>query len=109
MEYLLGRIKRAQATGSHFVVLSDSNDFFVGVALRNLRESMEPDRIISNRTVFPINDLDPEANFVEIEPYENQTECTRCPVNLCKGSALMKYIAEEGPFENVYYAGDGKV
>lgn len=48
------------------------------------------------------------SSALSISPFEFQTECKICPKNLCKGSAILKYMETKGPFTRVFYTGDGK-
>ena len=111
MKSLLHRISKARETniGSQLIIISDANDLFINASLRSLVTPVEPDKIITNTAVVPTDNSDPARNYIQIKPYETQKECPICPINLCKGTALLKHIAEQGPFEQVFYSGDGAV
>jgi 2,3-diketo-5-methylthio-1-phosphopentane phosphatase len=87
---------------SKLVIISDANDLFIKTCLSNLSPPVVPDEIITNPSV-----ISQDKPFLQISPYENQTSCPICPKNLCKGTALKKYIQEHGPFTKVFYVGDG--
>ncbi|CAG7723282.1 unnamed protein product [Allacma fusca] len=87
---------------SKLVIISDANDIFISTCLSNLSPPVVPDQIITNPAVISM-----VKPFLQISPYENQNSCPICPKNLCKGSALKKYIESQGPFTKVFYAGDG--
>ena len=78
--------------------LSDANSFFIDTYLSSF---VTPDALITNQAEKT------EEGYLKLTPYECQTECPFCPRSLCKGAALTKYISKKGPFEKVYYTGDG--
>jgi len=111
MDTLLHRISAAREVnvGSQLLIISDANDFFIEASLSGLKPPVEPNLIITNPCIAPTDGVPEALNYLQVKAYENQTTCPICPVNLCKGTALLKYIAENGPFQSVYYFGDGGV
>jgi hypothetical protein len=112
MACLLQRIRQAREEniGSQLIIVSDANDFFIEAALAGLQPRIYPDKVITNTAVLPQADAKPgENNYLQIKPYETQTHCPICPINLCKGDALVAHIKAEGPFATVFYSGDGQV
>jgi hypothetical protein len=96
---------RTSKNKCHFIIISGSNDCFVGQYLSSQNPPLSPNVIISNHATLT-EDEPPALTF---EPYEDQHTCTICPRFLCKGQALEDYIAANGPFDQVYYVGDGQV
>jgi len=90
-------------TGAQLLIMSDANLFFINTILQNSVPRIVPNEIITN----PANPEE-DGSLLLLEPYENQTECEFCPPNLCKGAALGNYITRNGPFDAVYYTGDGR-
>src|SRR5690348_13270557 len=120
MEDLLQEIERARAANSknHFVILSDANDFFIKTIMSKMKPNVVlPNEIFTNVgriTKFPPDNNQnstalrkPAADYLQISPFDEQTECKHCPPNLCKGKVLREYLKAHGPFDEVYYAGDG--
>ncbi len=104
MIHLLHKIVMARRTLHHdskLVIISDANSFFIDTYLSSLKPPVTPDALITNQAEKT------EEGYLKLTPYECQTECPFCPRNLCKGAALTKYISKKGPFEKVYYTGDG--
>lgn len=93
--------RRSLHHGSKLIIVSDANSFFIDTFLSNLKPPVTPDLVITNQADKT------EEGFLKLTPFETQTECTFCPRNLCKGTALLKYIGKKGPFQRVYYTGDG--
>jgi len=104
MPHLLHKIVMARRSLHHrskLIIVSDANSFFIETFLSNLKPPVVPDTMITNQAEKT------EEGFLKLTPYESQTDCPYCPKNLCKGSALMKYVEKKGPFEKIYYTGDG--
>jgi len=104
MPHLLHKIVMARRTlhhGSKLIIVSDANSFFIETFLSSLKPPVTPDFMVTNHAEKT------EEGYLKLTPYETQTECPYCPRNLCKGIALLKYIEKHGPFEKVYYTGDG--
>lgn len=104
MPHLLHRIVAARAASRHdskLIIVSDANTFFIETFLSSLKPPVIPDAMITNHAEKT------EDGFLKLTPYECQTECPFCPRNLCKGSALLRYMERKGPFERVFYTGDG--
>lgn len=93
--------RRALHHRSKLIIISDANTFFIENFLSSLKPPVIPDAMITNQATKT------GEGYLKLTPYENQTECPFCPRNLCKGNALVKYIAKKGPFERVFYTGDG--
>jgi len=103
MGHLLAKIhaSRLQRPRSELLVISDANDFFIESYFTGMQPPLKPDFIISNHADKSNED------YLRLTPYENQTTCVLCPKNLCKGEALLKHIEKQGPFNRVFYIGDG--
>jgi pyridoxal phosphate phosphatase PHOSPHO2 len=104
MPHLLHKIVLARAALHHnskLIIVSDANTFFIETFLSGLKPSVTPDAMLTNLAEKT------EDGNLKLTPYENQTACNLCPRNLCKGNALLKYISKKGPFERVFYTGDG--
>ena len=99
---LLVRIGQSVKTNpeNHLVIMSDANDLFIKARMAALEVPVNA--IFTNPAT-----LSADGSLLQISPFENQTCCQVCPVNLCKGKVLEKYIEEKGPFDRVYYFGDG--
>jgi len=82
------------------IIISDANDVFIQTFLDNAVSFLNVDKIISNYATYC-------GDGLTLRPYQVQNECSICPPNLCKGSALTDYMKTHGPFSTVYYIGDG--
>ncbi|KAF8768369.1 pyridoxal phosphate phosphatase PHOSPHO2-like [Argiope bruennichi] len=87
------------------IILSDANSFFVQTILRHHQVNGTVSKIFTNPAEFD------KDGCLQIKEFQNQTSCTRCPPNLCKGSILGNYISKrmiEGvQFCRTLYIGDG--
>jgi len=116
MKGLLSRIieARAEDQSSKLVIISDANDVFIKTLLNKLEPPVLPDLVVTNLTQISTpnaNNSDSEnaeIPYLKVIPYEDQKECRICPKNLCKGAALLKYMEQEGPFDKIFYTGDGR-
>lgn len=100
---LLQRISTSRYVHPHsrFIIVSDANTFFIETYLQSRKPPLYPDAIITNQAEKT------NEGYLKLTPYENQCQCPLCPRNLCKGEALLKYIELKGPFNKVFYSGDG--
>ncbi|ODM95766.1 Pyridoxal phosphate phosphatase PHOSPHO2 [Orchesella cincta] len=100
---LLQRISESRNVHHHskLVVISDANTFFIQTFLTSRRPPLIADAIITNQADKT------DEGYLKLTPYEQQQACPLCPRNLCKGAALERYIELKGPFNKVYYTGDG--
>ena len=99
---LLVRIGQAvkEKPQDHLVIMSDANDLFIKARMAAL--DVPVNAIFTNPAT-----LSEDNSLLQISPFENQTCCQVCPKNLCKGKVLQKYLEDKGPFDRVYYFGDG--
>jgi len=103
MPHLLHKIMVARTVhlASKLIVVSDANSFFIDTFFAGLKPPVVPDAIFTNKAEKT------EEGVLKLTPYECQTTCSYCPRNLCKGGVLSSYMESAGPFEKVYYIGDG--
>lgn len=81
-------------------IISDANCFFITEWLdaHGIRTYFQ--HIFTNSaTVLDSGEL-------RVLPFEHQTECDNCPVNLCKGGVIRKLMAD-GKYNRIIYVGDG--
>jgi len=87
------------------IILSDANSFFINYILQyhNLNTSIS--KVFTNPAEFD------KEGCLQIQKFQEKTDCSRCPDNLCKGFILENYIAKkltEGQqFYRILYIGDG--
>ncbi|CAL8074499.1 unnamed protein product [Orchesella dallaii] len=100
---LLQTISTSRNTHHHskLLLISDANTFFIQTFLTSRRPPLIADAIITNQADKT------DEGYLKLTPYEQQQACPLCPRNLCKGAALERYIEMKGPFNKVYYTGDG--
>jgi len=94
-------MNKRQNRRTKLIIISDANTFFIETYFSNQKPPVKLDGLITNKA-----ERSPE-NYLKLTPYETQEQCPLCPRNLCKGTALMKYIEQNGPFKSVFYVGDG--
>ena len=104
MDHLLHRVCQAinKRPQSHFVIISDANDFFIKTRLFWMKPAVVPTEILSNHAA-----TSPDKDYLKIYPFDDQYECSTCSRNMCKGKALKNYVRRNGPFTKIYYTGDG--
>lgn len=86
--------------GMDLCVMSDSNCFFISEWLDAHGLSNMFHQIYTN----PATVL--EGGELLVTPYENQTNCDKCPINLCKGG-IMRCIIADATYRRIVYVGDG--
>jgi pyridoxal phosphate phosphatase PHOSPHO2 len=112
MEDLFRKIDgaRKNESASQFIIVSDANDFFIKTILSQIEPAIPPNAIFTNSTIeTKVFDGNTKHRFtyLQVVPFDNQRDCDICPPNLCKGKVLRNYLKKHGPFQNVYYVGDG--
>lgn len=110
---------RAKNPKTHLVIISDSNTFFIDSIMSHKVPNIKPNAVVTNYatpTILTIEENNEASigssntkncTYLQVSPYETQTDCDLCPVNLCKGRVLRNYLQTHGPFDEVYYIGDG--
>jgi len=103
MPHLLHKIMVARTVrlASKLIIVSDANSFFIETFFSAMKPPIVPDAMFTNKAEKT------EEGVLKLTPYECQTGCPFCPRNLCKGGVLSSYMESAGPFERVYYVGDG--
>ena len=80
------------------VIASDSNAWFIDVLLDHYKIKDLIDEVHTNPAVW-------NGNLLEISQYETNTDCSRCPVNMCKSRILRNVLSDD--CLKVLYIGDG--
>lgn len=97
------------------LVISDANTLFLTEYLTarvlepvsKNQNTNYPFDIITNPSSVSVSPNNNILQPLSISPYSLQSVCKICPVNLCKGTALLKFLAAKGPYDRVFYSGDG--
>lgn len=88
------------------IIVSDSNTLFIQRILDKHGLSDHFQRIFTNPAHL-------HSSRIVVEPYENQTGCSICSQNMCKGGVLRRYLADEhwdspSSRPRLVYVGDGR-
>uniref|UniRef100_A0A2P2I3B9 Phosphoethanolamine/phosphocholine phosphatase n=1 Tax=Hirondellea gigas TaxID=1518452 RepID=A0A2P2I3B9_9CRUS len=87
------------------IIISDSNAVFIGEYLEANGLGNVFTKVYTNPATF-------EGDLLKLEPYEQQTGCDLCAVNICKGSVLTQYVNEQQRdgvhYSHIGYLGDGR-
>lgn len=78
------------------IIVSDANQHFVEAVLTANGLDNQFDSIITNRSEI-------REGAIRVSPY-HQHDCPRCPVNLCKQTAIREYLNKQ---TRIIYVGDG--
>jgi len=101
--------KRNDRVKVKLLVISDANDLTISEWLK----AQILDRLPSKPTQFPFDVITNKSiiheskDLLQVAAFEQQASCKICPMNLCKGSAIMNYMDLHGPFTRTFYVGDG--
>lgn len=98
MMRLLRRLSRVP--GMEMCIISDANCYFITEWLDAHGLTSYFQSIYTN----PATVLD--SGELRVYPYEHQTDCDNCPVNLCKGG-VMRLLMADGNYNRIIYVGDG--
>ncbi|XP_075989369.1 pyridoxal phosphate phosphatase PHOSPHO2-like [Anticarsia gemmatalis] len=86
--------------GWDVLVLTDANTVFVQHWLKVHGLSDCITSVITNKAFF-------SSGRLYIEPCMRQTACARCPTNLCKSIALLRWC-QQHQYQRIVYSGDGR-
>lgn len=98
MMRLLLRLSRVP--GMDMCIISDANCYFINEWLDAHGLTSYFQNIYTN----PATVLD--SGELRVYPYEHQTDCNNCPINLCKGG-VMRLLMADGNYNRIIYVGDG--
>ncbi|XP_054713876.1 pyridoxal phosphate phosphatase PHOSPHO2-like [Uloborus diversus] len=94
-----------ESNDCEIIILSDSNSFFIQYILHHHQLSGVVTKIFTNPADFD------KDGCLQIREYQDQSSCSRCARNLCKGAILESYVekrlSEGVPFFRILYIGDG--
>lgn len=115
----VGALKLAHSSGAMNFILSDANHHYISVILDHHKISSLFVEVESNASSFEVQVAEdsrggggatsPQLTRLRISAHQAPDAphtCTRCPVNLCKGQVLRRWLGHYS-FERVVYVGDG--
>jgi 2,3-diketo-5-methylthio-1-phosphopentane phosphatase len=109
-------IQLAAQSGAELAILSDANSFYISTILSHHNISHLFTRIATNFGEFCEGgshcssvsfDHQPRCHIRPFHCTERPHTCSRCPINLCKGSVLDEWLGS-GHYDHIYYVGDGQ-
>jgi len=92
--------------GADTILVSDANAFFIQSILKHhgLDAIFGAERIFTNGAVW---DDTGRLRVSTFQPKDTPHNCQRCPLNMCKGGIVQRYLKSCTPYDRVVYVGDG--
>ena len=102
---MIHALQYAKMKECQIYILSDANTIFIKAMLVQYNLESFVNGIVTNGACFL------QDGLLQITPFHDENKekhgCKHCPLNLCKGSVVTKWM-EEKEIERIVYIGDGR-
>jgi len=103
---MLKSLQLIHERGADTILVSDANLFFIQCILKHhgLDAVFAAERIFTNGAMWDDKGRLCVSTF---QPKDTPHNCQRCPLNMCKGGIVQRYLQLCGPYDRIVYVGDG--